>query len=161
LERLYTGVWHGGLARDWEEAHGLAPAEHLAWCRRLAAEGYRPAALSLAEVAPVAGRVPVRRLVAASVSHRPARAATEPVALARRGATVAAALLSLAREAPAAEAPGWSLLRHTPPPDARSYLLAGLGALGVAPATLARRLKVEEDTSARRALILALGEYDA
>src|SRR5262249_29976765 len=138
-----------------------APAEHLAWCRRLAAEGYRPAALSLAEIAPVAGARADRRLVAASVWHRPAGAEAERMALARRRANLAAALRYLTQEEPAGEGPAWSPLVHTPTPDARSYLVARLGPLGVEATTLARRLKVEKDTSARRALILALGEYDA
>jgi formylglycine-generating enzyme required for sulfatase activity len=53
----------------------------------------------------------------------------------------------------------WPLLRHCADPTARSYLVQRLAPLGIEAAAVAERLEVEPDVSARRALILALGEY--
>jgi formylglycine-generating enzyme required for sulfatase activity len=54
----------------------------------------------------------------------------------------------------------WPLLRHTPDPTVRSYLVHWLAERRVAPHLLLRRWDEEPDVSARRALLLALGEYD-
>ena len=79
-------------------------------------------------------------------------------ALAKRQANAAAALLrlGLAQEA-------WPLFRHSPDPTARSELVARVASLGVEARLIADRLLKEEekDVSARRALIVALGEYNA
>jgi formylglycine-generating enzyme required for sulfatase activity/serine/threonine protein kinase len=77
-------------------------------------------------------------------------------ALAKRQAQAAVALLQLGQDAPV-----WPLLRHSPDPSRRTYLQFGLGRLGTDPMLLVRRLKTEPDISARRALLLALGEYTA
>ncbi len=53
----------------------------------------------------------------------------------------------------------WSLLRHSPDPTLRSYLIHSFARLGVDPKLLIRRLEIERNTSARRALILSLGGY--
>ncbi len=53
----------------------------------------------------------------------------------------------------------WPLLRHSREPRVRGYLLDRMQALGVEPGALVERLRKETDTSARRALILALSEY--
>jgi formylglycine-generating enzyme required for sulfatase activity len=74
---------------------------------------------------------------------------------ARRSAVVAASLLLMGREGRV-----WPLLRHTPDPTVRSYLIEALDTAGVDPLTLLARLRVEDDVSARRALLLALGESD-
>ncbi len=79
---------------------------------------------------------------------------TERNSLARQQASAAAALLLLG-DAKAA----WPVLRHTPAPDARSHLVRDLSPRGVEATVLAKRLDEETDASARRALILALGEY--
>jgi formylglycine-generating enzyme required for sulfatase activity len=54
----------------------------------------------------------------------------------------------------------WTLLRHSPDPSRRSYLVWRLAGIGLDPLTLIRRYEAEPDVSARRALLLALGEYD-
>jgi hypothetical protein len=78
--------------------------------------------------------------------------------LARRQAQAAVALLQLGREEAV-----WPLFRHSPEhspdPSRRTYLLHRLGPLNVDPRALLRRLDNEPDVSARRALILSLGEY--
>ncbi len=73
---------------------------------------------------------------------------------ARRQATAAATLLRLAEPEPV-----WPLFRHGPDPTRRSYLVQRAGSLGADPKLLVGRLMVETDVSARRALILALGEH--
>jgi formylglycine-generating enzyme required for sulfatase activity/tRNA A-37 threonylcarbamoyl transferase component Bud32 len=53
----------------------------------------------------------------------------------------------------------WPLLRHSPDPSHRSYLIHRFARLGADPLVLRRRFDTESDTSARRALVLALGEF--
>src|SRR5207249_2865302 len=50
------------------------------------------------------------------------------------------------------------LFRHTPEPEARSQLVWRAVLHGVEPLKLVRRLETEKDTSARRALLVALGD---
>jgi formylglycine-generating enzyme required for sulfatase activity len=78
------------------------------------------------------------------------------IATARRRANAAAVLLTLG-EADAA----WPLLRFPADgdPTARSYLVERLAGIGADPAVLARRLDVEADVGALRALVLALGDF--
>jgi formylglycine-generating enzyme required for sulfatase activity/tetratricopeptide (TPR) repeat protein len=140
-------VWHAGTAAESVEELGLSPAQHLARCRALAGQGYRPVALAVAEAGP-------SRPLAASVWQRPRPSEAAREALARRQAGVGLALLKLGD----AEAV-WPLLRHSAYPEARSRLVLRLGPAGVEVATLVDRLLAEQDVSVRRALILALGEY--
>jgi serine/threonine protein kinase len=74
------------------------------------------------------------------------------VARARRKANVAAALVALHRGDGV-----WPLLVHSEDPTLRSYLIERLGTSGVSVNLLKQRLDEEKDTSARRALLLALG----
>jgi formylglycine-generating enzyme required for sulfatase activity len=53
----------------------------------------------------------------------------------------------------------WPLLVHSPDPRRRTYLTHHFGPYGVAAGALLERLQVETDVSARRALLLGLGEY--
>jgi formylglycine-generating enzyme required for sulfatase activity len=77
------------------------------------------------------------------------------VALARRKANIGAALVLMGRMEKV-----WPLLKHSPDPTARSYLIEHLGPAGVEVKVLAARLNEGQDVSARRALILSLGQYD-
>jgi formylglycine-generating enzyme required for sulfatase activity len=144
----YAGVWQATVGFESAETHGLDPAAHREKCRKLAAAGYRPAALSVAQV------VEGKPALTASVWHRPLIAEADRAAQSRRTANAAAALVMLGQERAA-----WPVLRHTPTPDARNYLVRELAPRGVDAALLVRRLDEEKDVSARRALILALGEY--
>jgi formylglycine-generating enzyme required for sulfatase activity/serine/threonine protein kinase len=150
LDRRYSAVWHSSATQESAEAHGLDPATHLARCRELAAQGYRPAALSVAEVEPG------QPLVTASVWHRPVVAEGDRIALASQQANGAAALLQLGDAERV-----WPLLQHSPYPDRRSYLVQRLAPLGIDATSLVQRLEEEQDVSARRTLVLALGEYTA
>jgi serine/threonine protein kinase/formylglycine-generating enzyme required for sulfatase activity len=75
--------------------------------------------------------------------------------LARRQANAAVALFKMDRPETA-----WSLLQHRRDPRLRSYLIHALSLLGADARAIVRRLDEERDVSARRALLLALGEYD-
>jgi len=54
----------------------------------------------------------------------------------------------------------WPLLRHTRDPSVRSYIIDRAAPLGLDPRIILRRLEEERDVSARRALILCLGEFE-
>ncbi|MGO8752342.1 MAG: protein kinase domain-containing protein [Thermoguttaceae bacterium] len=73
---------------------------------------------------------------------------------ASRQANLAIALLLLGKADPT-----WSLLRHAPDPSARSWVIHRLAPSGVDPRVILRRLDEEKNVSARRALILCLGEF--
>jgi formylglycine-generating enzyme required for sulfatase activity len=75
--------------------------------------------------------------------------------LARRQATGAVTLLNLGMADGA-----WPLFRSRPDPEARSQLIYRAALLGVDPNLLIRRLPDEPDVSARRALVLTLGEFN-
>jgi serine/threonine protein kinase/formylglycine-generating enzyme required for sulfatase activity len=77
------------------------------------------------------------------------------IAGARRKANVAAALVALRRGDRA-----WPLLVHSEDPTLRSYLIERLGTSGASVNRLKQRLDEEKDTSARRALLLALGSLE-
>lgn len=53
----------------------------------------------------------------------------------------------------------WPLLKHSPDPRVRSFLIHRLGPLGADPRAIVRRFNEESDVSARRALLLSLGEF--
>jgi hypothetical protein len=55
----------------------------------------------------------------------------------------------------------WPLLRASPEPRLRGHLIHSLSALGVSPLPLVKRWGREPDPSARRALLLSLGGFDA
>lgn len=53
----------------------------------------------------------------------------------------------------------WPILQHRPDPRVRSYLIHRLSINGADPRQIMKRLRIEPDTSVRRALLLSLGEY--
>jgi formylglycine-generating enzyme required for sulfatase activity len=146
-EPRYAGTFQASAASDHAVAFGLTPEQQVARCRGLEAQGYRPVALSVAQVGE-------GRLVTASVWHRPAVPDEQTERLARRQATAAVALLRLGLPERV-----WPLLRHRPDPRLRSYLVHSLSPLGAEPRSLARRLPEEPDASGRRALLLSLGQF--
>ncbi len=75
--------------------------------------------------------------------------------LAKRQANAAVALLRLNHPESV-----WPLFQHSPDPRLRSYLIHRLGPLGVEPSALLNRFAQEPNVSARRALLLALGECE-
>ncbi len=149
-DREYGAVWYTGGDRESAESHGLAPAAHLARCRQLAAAGYRPVSLSVAETRPG------KTLTTASVWQRPVVAERAREIQSPRQASAGLALLKLGR----AEAV-WPLLKHSAYPETRSRLVLGLAPAGVDVRVVVERLEGEADASIRQALILALGGYSA
>jgi serine/threonine protein kinase/formylglycine-generating enzyme required for sulfatase activity len=146
LERQYIGLYQKFPGREAAESHGLGLAAHLARCRELAAQGYRPVSLSVASIE--------NEVTTASIWHRPKLTGSLRELLAKRRGQAAATLLALDEEDPV-----WPLLCHTSHPEARSQLIWRAPAQNVDPRKLVHRLEVEPDLSARRALIVALGDY--
>ncbi len=148
LDRQYSAAFLTGSEIESRSLHGLEPAQHLARCRELAAEGLRPVAIDAC--LPTGGNEPG----AASVWHKRFVTEAQRDALARRQAVVAVGLLrlGLADEV-------WPLLRQSRDPRLRTYLIHLLGPLGADPDALVRRLSEEPDAAARGAFVLALGHY--
>ena len=74
--------------------------------------------------------------------------------LATRQANAAVALLKMNQPAKV-----WPLFKHTPDPRVRSYLIHRLSPLGANAKAIVKRLDQEPDLTARRALLLSLGEF--
>jgi formylglycine-generating enzyme required for sulfatase activity len=146
----YAAVWHASLAWESAQSHGLVPPAHRTRCRQLAAEGYRPVSLSVAQ--PRAGRP----LVTASVWHRPFLAERDRETQAQRQAGAGVVLLKLGLGESV-----WPLLKHSAYPEARTRLTMRLGPAGIDARIVIDRLLAEPDVSIRRALIVALGGYTA
>ena len=119
------------------------PEKLLPLLRGVLAEGPKPNGAAVAAVIGAAGEgtrtVPDEALVA----------------VAKRRAAAAFALLEFGEPEPA-----WEMLRHSPDPTARSYLVERLGGVAEHRRDLVRRFRTESDVSARRALLLALGDTD-
>jgi formylglycine-generating enzyme required for sulfatase activity len=98
----------------------------------------------------------VRPLLRAELTCTLAAQATEAEkdALALRQANAAVTLLHLGEPGPV-----WPLLVHSDDPSRRTYLTHHLGPYGIDAGVLLDRLATEPDVSARRALLLSLGEY--
>ena len=77
-------------------------------------------------------------------------------ALARRQGQMATALVRLGESERI-----WPLLRHSDDPSLRTELIHDLARFRAKPNEVITRLEVEPEVSARRALVLALGEYPA
>jgi formylglycine-generating enzyme required for sulfatase activity len=101
----------------------------------------------------VAGSVKGSGAYVLAVRERPAADPAET--LAKRQANAAVALLRMNRPEKV-----WPLLRHGPDLRVRSYLVHRLGPLGADAQAVIRRLDEEPDVTARRALLLSLGEFD-
>ncbi len=74
--------------------------------------------------------------------------------LAKRQANAAVALLKMSQPEKV-----WPLLKHSPDPRVRSYLIHRLGPLGADAGAIIKRLDEEPNITAKRALILSLGEF--
>ncbi len=145
--RKYAAVWRGGLTMEVEQPTRLSVAEQLAKARVLATAGWRPVAVGVSASE-----------TAGSIWHRPVVPDAAIEAQAKRQGHAAAVLLTLGE----AEST-WPLFAFPKDgdPSARSYLLERLAAIGADPAALVRRFGVEADVSARRALLIALGDFPA
>src|SRR5579871_2090932 len=147
-ERNYAAIWHPLARLESTELHGQDPKEHLARCKDLAAQGYRPAAVSVTQIRAS------QPLVTASVWHRPVVPEAEKEQLAKRQVNAAVALLKLGWPEKV-----WALLHHQPDPRMRNYLIHRLGASGAKALAVLQRLGAEPEVTARRALVLSLGGF--
>ncbi len=118
-ERRYAGVWATEPTIEAVAVWGLNPAAQERRARELAAQGYRPASLSVSrtgfEGPPIT----------ASVWHRPAISEQAKDELAERQARAAVALVRLGNAEDV-----WPLLRHSADPRLRSFLINWLKPLG-------------------------------
>src|SRR5262249_20159406 len=108
----YADVWLETSPLVSQKLTGLEPNELLKRCSELVAQGYRPAALSVASLAEN------KPLVTASIWHRPAVTEKQWAAEAQRQANVGAALLRLGRPERV-----WPLWRLSEDPSVRSRLI--------------------------------------
>jgi serine/threonine protein kinase/formylglycine-generating enzyme required for sulfatase activity len=156
----YAAVWRADIEFESKLIAPQSMESLLEQARDLAAQGFRPVAIAVAEspesATPGSSPAPSLQPAACMVWHRPLIPDEEKEQLAVRQASAAVALLRL-READQV----WPLLRHQPDPRLRSHLLDRLASHGADPQSLAQRLTVEKDDSIRRAIILGLGDFAA
>ncbi len=143
----WAALWSAQPLLESHLVSGRGLADQLVESRRLAVDGFRPAAWAVTLV----GKPP--RVTAASVWHRPGVPEDDQEQRAIAQANAAVALLRLQRADPV-----WPLLRHQADPRARSYLLDRLASLSVEPDCLIQQLAVQPDVAIRRAIVLGLGK---
>ncbi|MCE9561260.1 MAG: SUMF1/EgtB/PvdO family nonheme iron enzyme [Planctomycetes bacterium] len=141
----YAAVWHGGFSVDVEQSLGMTVEEHVQKSRDLAVAGWRIVALDVSG----SGK-------AASIWHRPVMQDAAIETLSKRQANAAAVLLTLGESESV-----WPLFAFPKngDPSVRSYLLERLAAIGADPKTLMQRFEAETNVSAKRALLIALGDF--
>ena len=145
----YASVWQTSMRYEAMALCGLSAQEHLARCRQLVSEDYRPVAISVAST----GRTDT--LQCASVWHRPLVLDSAKEQLAQRQAAAAVALLRLNGSSQI-----WSLLRYRSDPRLRSWMIDRFAAMGFSVQDIIERLEDEEDPDIRQALILCLRHGD-
>jgi formylglycine-generating enzyme required for sulfatase activity len=138
----FAGVWYPAKPVE-AQARYLLPNEAPASARELSAAGWRPVAAGCDGD------------LTATVWQRPVPTDASAQEAGRRSGYAAAALLALDHE------PAWAAFRFPADgdPTARSYLLQRLPAVFANPTAILQRLEVEQDLTAQRALVLALGEF--
>jgi hypothetical protein len=146
----YGGVWHKLHPQlEARTLDALSPAELLAAARKLPGEGYRPRTVAVAEITT---NVPLRSL---SVWERPV-ITDDALEQFQRKTAMAAALLGRLGE--------WDavipLLRHSVNPGVRAHLIELLSDAETSLTRLIELLATTDDTSTRRALLLALGGFE-
>jgi formylglycine-generating enzyme required for sulfatase activity/predicted Ser/Thr protein kinase len=132
---------------DYADVPALPPASVKVSRKLWLPLGYRPRSMSLQNCAE--GAQPT---IALLCSAPIVSTATDIAAF--RMATAAVALLRIGRAEQV-----WPLFKLTHDPSARSWIIHRLVLLGADPRIILRRLEKEKDVSARRALILCLGEF--
>jgi hypothetical protein len=140
-------VWNDVAAFESRELNGLRLGEHQRAIQSLIEENFRPVAISVVNLPGSTGST------TASVWHRPRIQEAPKQALATRQANAAVALLKLGHEEMV-----WPLLQHSPDPSVRSWIIHRVQPAGISVDELWNRFEVEPDVSAKRALLLAIGE---
>ena len=143
----FSATWWDGSAYETRELHGLSLSGHLARCRELSAQGFRPWSISvdLANAGTVAASVWARPIDEDALDQ-----------LAIQKANSAIGLLQLGREDQL-----WPLLQDSNDPRLRAILIESLAEYGCPIDTLLSRLNSESDVAARRALLLSLTSFAA
>ena len=174
----YAALWRNDLEVESQLLTGLLPDEMRERCRPLVEQSYRPFAIAVDTgeswqtdhaAANANGKA---SSLSSIVWHRPNTSSAEQERLALQQSIAAVALLRLTGSessssdittaATSDSSPAslvWPMFEHRPDPRVRSYLLHRLTAYGVDPALLLARLKVEQEVSRRRGLILGIGEF--
>jgi eukaryotic-like serine/threonine-protein kinase len=176
FERSYAAVWTGEFRFEANPLVGLDPTAALERAQKLASQGYRMVALSVARTSPHGPPM------TASVWHRPVIAEETRDRLAARQARAAVTLIRMGQARQI-----MPLLRHSADPRLRSFIVNWLHPLGADPKLIAAELDrlgnvghgsrpaagesrpipanqmdailFHPETSMRRALVLALGTY--
>jgi formylglycine-generating enzyme required for sulfatase activity len=160
---LTTALWNISTTYESKVLHALTPEELREAAPRLAAEGYRPTSISAVGEWEHDPRERGQAMSCTndacprttSVWQRPLVPEGAKDHLARRQANAAAALLRLEQERKV-----WPMFQHRPDPRARSYLIHRMNPLQTGPKRVLAQLDEQDDVSIRRALILALGEFE-
>ncbi|MEZ6130239.1 MAG: protein kinase [Planctomycetaceae bacterium] len=142
----YSAAWWDGTEFETREIHGADLSTHLTQCDELAMEGFRPWSLSVVQ--------PASGFVTASVWARPHNEHHKVmVAEQKANAAIALAHLDDADDV-------WPLLKQQPDPTLRSTIIDRLAPFRCPVELLADRLPVETDSTIRRALLIALADFD-
>ena len=147
-ELLYSYLWIDSAIGESQVIHEVAPAEQLARGRDLDAQQFRPTSISVAALED-------GRLATALIWYRPRQTDAELDQFAIRQANWLAALAKLGEPEPL-----WPQLVATDDRTLRGLLIESIAPLVADPALVWRRFESEPDVSARRALILALGQFN-
>ena len=146
MESQFLSTYGDGTAKSVSSYH-LLPIESI---KGSLAQGYRPFAIAVGceSTSKDSART------SSMILHRPLVSDARKENLALQQANAAVALLKM--NAPQQV---WTKFKHQSDPRLRSYLVHHLTKLNVDPASIVGRLHVEVDTTSRRALILAIGEF--
>ena len=142
----YSMIWHSDARFESESLSGQDVAQMQLHVQELAAQGYRPVAVSVERNA--------GGISSAAILRKPVVTQTERGRTAKRRAIAALTLLKLGHTRGI-----WELLEHSPIPTDRSYFIHLARPIGIQAQSLIERLSREEDVSAKCALVLCLGEY--
>jgi formylglycine-generating enzyme required for sulfatase activity len=170
-DRRYATVWSSDATVEMKTIVGRSPDEQLDRSQQLAAQGFYPVAMSVARTRPDGP------LVSASVWRRPLVSEEEKDQVAERQARAAVAMVRMGKTDGI-----WALLRYSSDPRLRSFIVNWLQPLGARPGPVVTEFSridpnarpavnagqpavdailFHQETSIRRALILALGKYEA
>ncbi len=144
---VYAGVRCTSRDMDATEIHGLTMPEHLKRCQQLAAQGFRPTALSLVKAG--------GETIGASVWQRPmvSQDALEEIAIRHANAGVAAFQLGSPQEL-------WPLLDRRPDPRVRTRVIHTIAPARCEPVLLVERIFVRLDDAQKFAILQMLGELE-
>ncbi len=159
--RRFALVWHlGNIAYESRRTTGTSPQEHLAECRRLLAEGFRPEAISVSTPILNPEGKPLleaeQNPVGISVWQRPLIAEKDRTQHARQQANSALALWRLDPQQN-----HWPQIKSALTPRFDAEFINRAASMKLPPKVLIDRLPRETNPFAKRILLLALGNYES